>query len=61
MERIFFVKNGDLTSVDNFLQKGWKVKIIQAVGEPLHNGGDTTVFSDDRIGDIYAYIVLEHD
>lgn len=61
MEKIFFVKNGDLTTINNFLQKDWKVKIIQAIGEPLHNGGETTVLSSERIGDIYAYIVLEHD
>ena len=61
MEQIFFVKNGELKEVNKWLQKGGRVKYIQALGEPLHNGGESTVYSSDRTGDIYAYIVIEFD
>ena len=60
MEQIFFVENGDLKEVNKWLQKGGRVKYIQALGEPLHNGGDTAP-AGNRRGDIYAYIVIEFD
>ena len=59
MEQVFFVKNGDLTEVNKWLQKGGRVKFIQALGEPFHNGADTTPYP--RNGEIYAYIVIEFD
>ena len=60
MEQIFFVKNGDLKEVNKWLQKGGRVKYIQAIGEPLHNGSDASPYGDRR-GDIYAYVVVEFD
>ena len=59
MERIFFVRNGDLSVVNSWLQKGGRVKFIQVIGQPLHNGGDTCVLT--KTADVYAYIVLEFD
>ena len=59
MEQIFFVRNGDLSEVNKWLQKGGRVKFIQALGEPFHNGGDTSPYP--RTGEIYAYIVVEFD
>jgi hypothetical protein len=59
MEQIFFVKNGDLSEVNKRLQKGGRIKFIQAIGEPIHNGANTTPYSGT--GDIYAYIVVEFD
>ena len=60
MEQIFFVKNDDLKEVNKWLQKGGRVRLIQARGEPLDNGGDICLCGDRR-GDIYAYIVVEFD
>ena len=59
MEQVFFVENGDLSEVNKWLQKGGRVKCIQAVGEPIHNGGDD--YPSSRRGNIYAYIVVEFD
>ena len=59
MEQIFFVRNGDLSEVNKWLQKGGRVKFIQAIAESFHNGGDTTPYP--RNGDVYAYIVVEFD
>ena len=58
MERIFFVRNGDLREVNNWLQKGGRVKFIQIISEQVHNGADTCPLSG-RKGDICAYIVVE--
>lgn len=48
MEKIFWVKNGDLDEVNSWLQKGGKVKMIVAVPE------NENYFS-------LAYIVVEFD
>ena len=65
MERVFFVKNGDLAEVNNWLQKGAKVKSILAVPENVSSYGysDSHSYSIDNHGayrgDIAAYFVLE--
>lgn len=68
MERIFWVKNGDLGEVNNWLQKGGRVKMIKAVSEAIsaygyHSGGDwyCREASGNYVGDIYAYVVVEFD
>lgn len=59
MEQIFFVKKNDLSEVNRWLQKGGRVKLIQAIGESIHNGGDE--YPVTKTGEIYAYIVVEFD
>lgn len=64
MERIFWVKNGDLSEVNAWLQKGGKVKMIQAVPEAISSygyaGGEACMFDKGKyLGDIYAYVVVE--
>lgn len=66
MEKIFFVKNGELDKVNEYLKKGARVKHIHSSSECVSTwaycGGDT--FGHDTgksYGDIYAYIVLEFD
>ena len=59
MEQVFFVENGDLSEVNKWLQKGGRVKIIQALAETIHNGA--AEYSNDITGNIYAYIVVEFD
>lgn len=64
MEKIFFVENGDLDEVNEYLKKGARVKYISSSAECVSAWGygcgevsnyDTGV----SYGDIYAYIVLE--
>ena len=68
MERIFWVKNGELQEVNSWLQKGGRVKLIQATSETIssygyHSAGG--LLHDEKhgnyVGDIYAYIVVEFD
>ena len=59
MERIFFVENGKLSEVNQWLQKGGRVKYIQALAETIHNGANT--YASTNTGYIYAYIVVEFD
>ena len=68
MERIFWVKNGDLGEVNNLLQKGGQVKMIKAVSETISAYGyhaTAGMMNDEKhgnyIGDIYAYVVVEFD
>ena len=66
MEKIFWVKNGELREVNNWLQKGGRVKMIKAVSETIaaygYAGGETSSSNYDHYeGDIYAYIVVEFD
>ena len=65
MERIFWVKNGELKEVNEWLQKGGRVKMITPVSETISaygyaNGKD--YFAEDKgyyLGGIYAYVVVE--
>ncbi len=66
MERIFWVKNGELREVNDWLQKGGRVKSIHALSETIsaygYAGGES--FGEDKgnyVGDIYAYVVVEFD
>ena len=68
MERIFWVKNGELSEVNNWLQKGGRVKAIHPLCETItsyaHCGSGGSYDSADHgyyVGDIYAYIVVEFD
>lgn len=66
MQRVFWVKNGELSEVNEWLQKGGVVKSIHAVSETVsaygYAGGET--FLDDKgyyWGDVYAYVVVGFD
>lgn len=66
MERIFWVKNGDLREVNSWLQKGGRVKMIHALSENIasygYAGGETSWHDNGcNVSDIYAYIVIEFD
>ena len=66
MERIFFIKNGDLEEINELLAKGAKVKMIKPVCETITSygcaGGETSAYNHDwYVGKIYAYVVLEFD
>lgn len=66
MERVFFVKNGDLQEVNNLLQKGGRIKMIQPVAETVAaygyhaTGGMCNVEEHGNYkGTVYAYVVVE--
>lgn len=65
MEQIFWVKNGELGEVNQWLQKGGRVKSIHAVSETISAYGYAAgrdIFAEDKgnfVGDIYAYVVIE--
>lgn len=65
MERIFWVENGDLTEVNQWLQKGGTVKSIHAVSEAVsaygYAGGrdEYEHGHGSYAGNIYAYVVIE--
>lgn len=65
MEQIFLVKNGDLKEVNNWLQKGGKVKFIQPVTEGIsaygYSSGGYAVGEGSYTSNIYAYVVIEFD
>lgn len=69
MERIFWVKNGELKTVNDWLQKGGRVKSIHPVAETIssygYSGNGEDMYNTDEhgynVGDIYAYIVIEFD
>lgn len=66
MEQIFWVKNGDLMEVNNWLQKGGRVKSIHAVSEMISSygyaaGREMIVDNGNFVGNIYAYVVIEFD
>lgn len=66
MEKIFFVRNGKLDKVNEYLEKGARVKSINSsagcVSTWAYCGGDTHIHdTGESYGDIYAYIVLEFD
>ena len=60
MERIFFIKNGNLNEINNILKRGGSIKMIHAVPEIVSTscGGESQNDSDYE-GDIYAYIVVK--
>ena len=71
MERVFWVKNGELEEVNHWLQKGGKIKLIQPVSETIAAYGyhafdrsNTTLKDHEEahgyyVGDVFAYIVVE--
>ena len=59
-------KNGELSEVNEWLQKGGRVKSIHAVAETISAYGYASgdIYSENNgnyVGDIYAYIVVEFD
>lgn len=68
MERIFFVKNGELSEVNKWLQKGGRIKTIHPLSETItsygYPGAGNSYENSGHgyyVGDIYAYIVIEFD
>lgn len=75
MEKLFLVKNDDLSEVNEWLQKGGRVKHISPVAECISAYGySANAWSwdsgsmhdhDERkgsyVGDIFAYVVIEFD
>lgn len=71
MQKIFWIKNGDLEEVNAWLSEGGKVKMIQPVAESVASAyaWNEAPFCNDGsrangalyCGDIYAYIVIEMD
>ena len=66
MERIFWVENGNLSEVNNWLQKGGRVKSINPISERIasygYAGGESIEDRDGYyVSNIYAYIVVEFD
>ena len=66
MERIIWVKNGNLEVVNDWLEHGARVKSIYAVPEVVSAYGYTSngTLADKNgkyAGDIYAYVVIEID
>ena len=66
MEQIFWVVNRDLSEVNKWLQKGGRVKMIQAVTESVSSygyaGGQSYSNEYGNIaGNIFAYVVVEFD
>lgn len=65
MEQVFLVKNGNLAEVNNWLQKGGRVKSIHPVSEIVsaygYAGGrdEYTNGQGSYVGNIYAYVVIE--
>ncbi len=65
MEKVFFVKNGELSAVNAELHKGGKIKYICPVAKSVSmagaGGGEASSTSfDDVVGDVFAYIVIEY-
>ncbi|MBR6107510.1 MAG: hypothetical protein IKQ39_05830 [Oscillospiraceae bacterium] len=59
MEKIYFVKNGQLREVNMELAKGGIVKHICAVTESIAMAGGAESDMDYSQGDIFAYIVVD--
>lgn len=58
MEKMIYVKNIDVNEVNDYLEKGWKVKLITSVAQNIALGGKG--FGPDR-GLYGAYVVLEKE
>ena len=72
MEKLFLVKNDDLSEVNEWLQKGGRVKHISSVAECIsaygysahgayYVGYDHDEKKGSYVGDIFAYVVIEFD
>ena len=63
MERIFFVRNGDLQEVNMLLQKGATVKSIHPIAQNVssygYGGGGYPSGEGSFTADVCSYIVLE--
>ena len=66
MERLFWVKNGEIARINEWLQKGGRIKAIYPVSENIvaygYAGGETSLSDHSYyVSDIYAYVVIEFD
>lgn len=65
MEKVFFVKNDDLSVVNEELKSGGKIKYICPVAEAvsISGAGGGAAYArefSDIAGDVFAYIVIEY-
>ena len=58
MEKMIFVKTFDMSEVNRYLEKDWKVKFIYPVAQNITIGGQG--YGSDR-GMYGAYVVLEKE
>ena len=58
MEKMIYIKNIDVSEVNDYLEKGWKVKLITSVAQNIALGGKG--FGPDR-GLYGGYVVLEKE
>lgn len=59
MEKIIFVKNDDLREVNEYLEKGWKVKDFKTASESVSCSVTAPVYYEKTVkGNVYAYFVL---
>ena len=66
MQQVFFVVNGDLEEVNEYLAQGGRVKQIVPVAEPMaafgYAGGQNDFQAHEIVrGDVCCYIVVEAD
>ena len=62
MEKIFLVKNSDFSTIDYYLNQGWKIKLLQPVAESIAPRYiDPVGLKEHYTGNIYAYVVLEKE
>lgn len=68
MERIFWVRNGELEEVNRWLQKGGRVKSIHPLCERItsyaHSGSGGYYNEPEHgyyTGNVYAYVIVEFD
>ena len=64
MQKIFYVKNNDLTEVNKELEKGASVIMMHPISVPLSTygyagGGTNYTYRGKEHGDTVLYIVLE--
>ena len=61
MEKVFFVTNDDLKTVNNELAvKGGRIKLICPVSQSVSSSGGG-MYGIDIKGNVYAYVVIEYN
>lgn len=58
MEKMIYVRNIDVSPINEYLEKGWRVKLVSSVAQTVALGGKG--FGPDR-GLYGAYVVIEKE